>query len=64
MGGIVVSDARWPQEKWWKPFGDDQLNLLVEEALADSPGLRGAAARVHQAEALQGLAQAQLMPHV
>ena len=63
LDGIVVSDARWPQEKWWEAFGDDQLNLLVEEALADSPGLRGATARVHQAEALQGLARAQLMPH-
>lgn len=64
LSGLTVSDAHWPQAKWWKTFGDDQLNRLVEEALADSPGLRGAAARVHQAEALQGLAQAQLMPHV
>ncbi|XAH22141.1 efflux transporter outer membrane subunit [Xylophilus sp. GW821-FHT01B05] len=64
LGGIQVSDAHWPEEKWWKSFGDKQLDLLVDEALADSPGLRAAAARVRQAEALQGLAQAQQMPHL
>ncbi|MDM0084641.1 efflux transporter outer membrane subunit [Variovorax sp. J31P179] len=64
LSGIQLSDAHWPQQEWWRSFGDDQLNLMVEEALADSPSLRGAAARVRQAEALQGLAQSQLMPHV
>ncbi|WP_198008317.1 MULTISPECIES: efflux transporter outer membrane subunit [Brenneria] len=64
LAGVVISEARWPQEQWWRAFGDGQLNQLVDEALAGSPTLRGAAARVRQAEAMQGMAQAQLLPHM
>ncbi|WP_323129491.1 efflux transporter outer membrane subunit [Klebsiella quasipneumoniae] len=64
LDGITVSDAHWPREKWWRGFGDTQLDQLVDEALASSPTLRGAAARVRQAEAMQNMAQAQLMPHM
>ncbi|MFJ5431603.1 efflux transporter outer membrane subunit [Pectobacterium actinidiae] len=60
--GIFVSKANWPQEKWWHAFGDDQLNELVDEALASSPTLRAASARVHQADAVQGMMQAQQLP--
>ena len=45
--GITLSPAAWPTETWWTSFNDAQLNTLVEEALADSPTLRSAAARVH-----------------
>lgn len=61
---VAVSPENWPQEKWWASFGDTQLNQLVEEALSDSPTLRIAAARVSQAEAIQGIAQFQLSPQV
>jgi outer membrane protein TolC len=43
---------KWPDERWWLQFGDAQLNALVEEALANSPNLRAARARVDKANAL------------
>jgi NodT family efflux transporter outer membrane factor (OMF) lipoprotein len=43
---------KWPDERWWLQFGDAQLNALVEEALANSPSLRVARARVDKANAL------------
>lgn len=36
---------------WWEPLGDPQLNHLVETALANSPDLRAAEARLRQSRA-------------
>ena len=47
---------------WWQAFGDPVLTGLVERALANSPDLASAAARVEEARALARLAQAQLSP--
>ncbi len=43
---------------WWRGYGDAQLTALVERALAGSPGLRGAQARVERAQALAATVQA------
>jgi len=39
------------EEDWWRAFGDPQLNRLIDEALARSPSLAIAAARIAQADA-------------
>jgi len=41
----------WPQDRWWKAYGDPGLDRLIEEGLAGSPTLAAAAARLRQAEA-------------
>ncbi|MGY4494515.1 efflux transporter outer membrane subunit [Pseudomonas sp. TE3610] len=61
--GITLTPAAWPSDTWWTGFNDQQLNALVQEALAGSPGLRAAAARVHQASALEDIQGASLLPH-
>lgn len=43
--------ADWPSDTWWEAYGDAQLNALIEEALADSPTLEAAAARLRRAQA-------------
>lgn len=43
--------AEWPSDKWWEAYGDTQLNALIEEALADSPTLEAAGARLRRAQA-------------
>ena len=43
--------ADWPSDRWWENYGDAQLNALIEEALADSPTLEAAAARLRRAQA-------------
>jgi NodT family efflux transporter outer membrane factor (OMF) lipoprotein len=60
---IVLSPAAWPSDTWWSSFNDAQLNALVQEALAGNPTLRAAAARVHQASALEDIQGASLLPH-
>ncbi len=39
--------------QWWEAFGDDQLNTLVTEALANNPSLRVAQSRLARAQAAQ-----------
>lgn len=60
--GMALSPAAWPAQNWWSSYRDPQLDALVHEALADSPTLRSAAARVHQASALEDIEGAQLLP--
>lgn len=53
---------QWPEDRWWEQFGNPELNELIETALKDHPGLKQAAARLHQAEALVKVEGARLLP--
>lgn len=52
MSGTAISPDAWPDQRWWSKFGDPQLDKLVDEALAGSPAIRVARARVDKAMAL------------
>ncbi|MBS0504174.1 MAG: efflux transporter outer membrane subunit [Proteobacteria bacterium] len=54
--------AAWPAADWWTGFGDAQLSQLIAEALAGSPDVALAAARVRAADALAQQAGAALLP--
>ena len=65
--------ARWkpaqpaeaqPRGQWWLAFEDPALTALVEEATANNANLSVAAARVRQARAIAGIAQADRVPQV
>ncbi len=56
--------AAWPDDHWWRAYGDPQLNALIEEALRDSPNLAVAQARLRQAGAMTQMAGAARMPEV
>lgn len=53
-----------PRGEWWKVFNDSTLNKLVDEATAANPNLAAAAARVKQARAIAGIAEAERVPNV
>ena len=57
------SDAA-PKGPWWQRFGDAQLSTLQERALADSPTLAIASARLKQARALLNAAGAGRYPQL
>ncbi len=59
-----VDPARWPGADWWTGFEDPQLDRLEQEALADSPSLAAAEARIDKALALAGLARAASRPEL
>ncbi len=46
LAGIdVAHDGRWPEAQWWKRYGDEQLDALVQQALSHSPTLEQARRR-------------------
>ncbi|MGH8807064.1 MAG: efflux transporter outer membrane subunit [Noviherbaspirillum sp.] len=66
-------DSRWkpaqpaeaqPRGEWWKAFNDSTLNKLIEDATAANANLAAAAARVKQARAIAGIAEADRIPAV
>jgi len=52
----------WPGDNWWRAYGDAQLDQLVDEALAGSPQVATAQARLDKANAVVGQARASLAP--
>ncbi|WP_322032631.1 MdtP family multidrug efflux transporter outer membrane subunit [Paraburkholderia sp. J76] len=48
-GNIRLPPGDWPSSHWWTAFGDAQLDALIDRALADSPTMTVARARVAQA---------------
>ncbi|MGH8074393.1 MAG: hypothetical protein ACREO4_09995, partial [Lysobacter sp.] len=59
---VSISDAAFPRQDWWTALGDPQLDALITEALAGTPNLAAADARVRQAIARAGLADAARSP--
>lgn len=69
----AADEARWkpaqpaeaqPRGEWWKAFNDATLSRLIEESSAANANLAAAAARVKQARAIAGIAEADRIPDV
>lgn len=63
----MSSSARqydWPDDNWWTMFGDPQLGRLIDHALASSPTLAGAQARIARAQTSAALAQSADSPQL
>jgi len=50
--------------QWWRAFGDDSLNQLVDQALQDSPSLKLAQTRIAAAQAVSQLSDAARKPRL
>jgi NodT family efflux transporter outer membrane factor (OMF) lipoprotein len=58
---FAAPSAAWPGDRWWRTYGDPQLDALIEEALRNAPGLDLAQARLAAAAAqVQGAGAARL----
>jgi len=53
-----------PRGEWWRAFHDEALDALVAEAAANNQSLSVAAARVKQARAIAGIAEADRVPQL
>lgn len=62
LSAAPLSPSAWPGANWWKRLGDPQLDALIEEALAHSPSIRLARARVERARGIAQAAGAPLRP--
>lgn len=68
---LVVSDQTltekpflWPAANWWTNYGDTQLDMLMQEALQNSPDLVAATARLTEAASLLGLSRSANLPDI
>lgn len=55
---------QWPAESWWTVYGDAQLDTLIDEALAGSPSIAVAEARLHRAQANAQISRAATLPQL
>lgn len=66
--GKTISAAKagiaWPNEDWWKLYGDQQLDALIIKTLSASPTLREAQARVAMSQAYVDSTHAESLPNV
>jgi len=58
-----INEDAWPDDNWWHAYGDPQLDALMTEALAGSPSLQIAQARLRQAQAVATSASAARFPN-
>lgn len=56
--------GQWPTESWWVDYGDPQLDALIAEALAESPSIAVAHARLRRAQAIAEVAGAARQPQL
>ncbi|QQK03872.1 efflux transporter outer membrane subunit [Burkholderia anthina] len=59
-----ASQASWPHDDWWRAWRDPQLDTLVADAVAGSPALRVAQARIDRYAELARIAGASRYPSV
>ncbi|HLY53608.1 MAG TPA: efflux transporter outer membrane subunit [Steroidobacteraceae bacterium] len=64
LAAVSVDPAAWPADGWWRAYGDPQLDALVAEALAGSPSLEIAEARLRAAQGQATAAGATRLPAV
>ncbi len=62
LAAAPIKEAAWPEDTWWRTYGDPQLDTLMSEALAGSPTLQSAQARLRQAQAQATRASAPRLP--
>ena len=64
LGLAATQQTTAVDAQWWHQFGDAQLDALVAKALAGSPNLGAAQARVQRAQAVVDSARGAELPHV
>ena len=64
LSSPAFSRGAWPQQDWWRRFGDPQLDRLMDAALAGNPDIRIAEARVRQAEQIAAAAHGDIYPDI
>ncbi|MDN0077575.1 efflux transporter outer membrane subunit [Crenobacter sp. SG2303] len=61
---LAGTNSAWVEQQWWKRYGDTQLDALMDEALANSPDLTAAEARILKAEGYAQQTGASRLPSV
>jgi NodT family efflux transporter outer membrane factor (OMF) lipoprotein len=60
----TAQSASWPGKEWYRDFGSDELNALIEQAASGNFDLATASSRVRQADLRAKQAHAAILPTV
>jgi len=63
-GHSTVAYANWPKDDGYRELNDPELTRLIEQALADSPNVQAATAKLNRSKAASGLAESALWPQI
>ena len=63
-GPAETAPTEWPTDRWWSAYGEPELDQLIDHALADSPDIERARARLALAQAGSEYATARSFPEV
>ena len=63
-GPAETAPTVWPTDRWWLAYGAPELDQLIDHALADSPDIERARARLRLAQAGSEFATARSFPEV
>jgi NodT family efflux transporter outer membrane factor (OMF) lipoprotein len=63
LGDAQIAPSAWPADGWWRSYGDPQLDALIDEALAGSPSLATAQARLRAAQGQAVAARGARLPN-
>jgi NodT family efflux transporter outer membrane factor (OMF) lipoprotein len=61
---LAAPATNWPGDRWWQDYRDAQLDALISEALAGSPTMAVAKARLERARSNAQITGAALAPQV
>ncbi|MDF3983006.1 efflux transporter outer membrane subunit [Luteibacter sp. PPL201] len=64
LAGLPTGQAGWPDAAWWRRYGDDQLDRIIDLAMRGSPNMEQAEARYRAAQRAVDSARAELNPQV
>jgi len=59
---FAAPERAWPGDEWWGAYHDQELDTLIQTALAAAPDMRIAQARLGQAQAAEQQSGAALLP--
>ena len=62
LASAPFDTGEWPADAWWRAYGDPQLDELIQQALAGSPSLEIAQARLRTAQAQVTAARGARLP--
>ena len=54
--------GNWPKSNWWEDFHDENLTILIQEALTKNPSLKSVESRIEQIKSRARITKSRLFP--
>ncbi|HLB58518.1 MAG TPA: TolC family protein, partial [Bdellovibrionota bacterium] len=62
LNSPFFEEGKWPSKTWWTQYGSEELNQLIEKAIAFNPTIQAARERIAFAKNKAVIARSELFP--